>query len=54
VILEWSLSLLAAAAIDLATAADVGLWTIQEVEKVDGEPRVASTLQRRSDARNQA
>ena len=53
-LLGWSLILLAAAAIDLVTAAEVGLWTIQEVEKVDGEPRVARRRQRRSDARNEA
>jgi hypothetical protein len=40
--------------VDLATAADVGLSTIQEVEKIDGEPRIASTLQWRSDARDEA
>jgi hypothetical protein len=45
--LRWTIA-------DLATAADVGLSTIQEVEKVDGEPRVASTLQWRSDARDEA
>ncbi|MDB5610123.1 MAG: hypothetical protein JWP25_7023 [Bradyrhizobium sp.] len=39
---------------DLAKAADVGLSTIQEVEKIDGEPRIESTLQWRSDARNEA
>jgi transcriptional regulator with XRE-family HTH domain len=45
--LRWTIA-------DLATAADVGLSTIQEVEKIDGEPRVASTLQWRSDARDEA
>jgi hypothetical protein len=35
----------------LATAADVGLSTIQKVEEVDGEPRVVSKLQWRSDPR---
>jgi DNA-binding XRE family transcriptional regulator len=40
---------------ELATAADVGLSTIQAVEKGDGEdPRVAPTLQWRSDARDEA
>ena len=37
-----------------ARAADVGLSTVQEVGKIDGEPRVASTLQWRSDARDEA
>jgi hypothetical protein len=45
--LRWTIA-------DLARAADVGLSTIQEVEKIDGEPRVASTLQWRSDAREEA
>ena len=45
--LRWTIA-------DLATAADVGISTIQEVEKVDGEPRVASALQWRSDARDEA
>jgi transcriptional regulator with XRE-family HTH domain len=45
--LQWTIA-------RLAEAADVGLSTIQEVEKVDGEPRVASTLQWRSDARDEA
>jgi transcriptional regulator with XRE-family HTH domain len=45
--LRWTIA-------DLAKAADVGLSTIQEVEKVDGEPRVAPTLQWRSDARDEA
>jgi transcriptional regulator with XRE-family HTH domain len=39
---------------DLATKADVGLSTIQKVEEVDGEPRIVSTLQWRSDARDEA
>jgi DNA-binding XRE family transcriptional regulator len=39
---------------DLARAADVGLSTIQKVEEVDGDPRVTSTLQWRSDARDEA
>jgi hypothetical protein len=39
---------------ELATAADVGVSTIQKVEDVDGEPRVAPTLQWRSDARDEA
>jgi transcriptional regulator with XRE-family HTH domain len=40
---------------DLATAADVGLSTIQEIEKAGhSEPRVTSTLQWRSDARDEA
>jgi transcriptional regulator with XRE-family HTH domain len=45
--LRWTIA-------DLATAADVGLSTIQEVEKVDGEPRVASTLPWRTAARDEA
>jgi hypothetical protein len=45
--LRWTIA-------ELATAADVGLSTIQEVEKVDGDPRVVSTLQWRSDARDEA
>jgi hypothetical protein len=45
--LRWTIA-------DLATAADVGFSTIQEVEKIDGVPRVASTLQWRSDARDEA
>lgn len=39
---------------DLAMKADVGLSTIQKVEDVDGEPRVAPTLQWRTDARDEA
>jgi methionine salvage enolase-phosphatase E1 len=45
--LRWTIA-------DLAAAADVGLSTIQKVEEIDGEPRVASTLQWRSDARDEA
>jgi transcriptional regulator with XRE-family HTH domain len=45
--LRWTIA-------DLAKAADVGLSTIQKVEEVDGEPRVVSTLQWRSDARDEA
>jgi transcriptional regulator with XRE-family HTH domain len=45
--LRWTIA-------DLATAADVGLSTIQKVEEIDGEPRVVSTLQWRSDARDEA
>jgi transcriptional regulator with XRE-family HTH domain len=45
--LRWTIA-------DLAIAADVGLSTIQEIEKIDGEPRVVSTLQWRSDARDEA
>lgn len=45
--LRWTIA-------DLATAADVGLSTIQKIEEIDGEPRVASTLQWRSDARDEA
>jgi hypothetical protein len=39
---------------DLAKAAGVGISTVQEIEKMDGEPRVSSTLQWRSDARDEA
>jgi hypothetical protein len=45
--LKWTIA-------DLAEASDVGISTVQEVEKIDGEPRVASTLQWRSDARDEA
>jgi transcriptional regulator with XRE-family HTH domain len=45
--LKWTIA-------DLAEASDVGISTVQEVEKIDGEPRVASTLQWRSDARVEA
>jgi hypothetical protein len=45
--LKWTIA-------DLAGASDVGISTVQEVEKVDGEPRVVSTLQWRSDARDEA
>ena len=45
--LKWTIA-------DLAEAADVGISTIQEVEKIDGEPRIASTLRWRSDARDEA
>jgi hypothetical protein len=45
--LRWTIA-------DLAAAAGVGLSTIQKTEEVDGEPRVASTLQWRSDARDEA
>jgi transcriptional regulator with XRE-family HTH domain len=45
--LKWSVS-------KLAQQADVGISTIQKIEDVDGEPRVASTLQWRSDARDEA
>src|SRR5450631_981310 len=45
--LRWAIA-------ELAAAVGVGLSTIQEVEKVDGEPRVAPTLRWRSDARDEA
>ena len=38
----------------LAEQADVGLSTIQKIEDIDGDPRVVSTLQWRSDARSEA
>jgi transcriptional regulator with XRE-family HTH domain len=45
--LKWTIT-------DLAKASDVGISTVQEIEKIDGEPRVVSTLQWRSDARDEA
>jgi transcriptional regulator with XRE-family HTH domain len=45
--LKWSVS-------KLAEQADVGISTIQKIEDVDGDPTIASTLQWRSDARNEA
>jgi transcriptional regulator with XRE-family HTH domain len=45
--LRWTIA-------DLVKAADVGHSTIQEVEKIDGQPRIESTLQWRSDARDEA
>lgn len=45
--LDWTLA-------RLAKEAGVGISTVQEVEKINGEPRVASTLQWRSDARDEA
>lgn len=45
--LRWTIA-------DLAKAADVGLSTVQAVEKFDGEPRIAPSLQWRSDARDEA
>jgi hypothetical protein len=45
--LKWTIA-------DLAKASEVGISTIQEVEKIDGEPRVVSTLQWRTDARDVA
>lgn len=44
--LDWKMT-------DLAKAAGVGISTVQEVEKVDGEPRVTS-LQWRTAARDEA
>lgn len=41
-------------AADLAKAAGVGISTVQEIEKVDGEPRIESNLQWRSVARDEA
>jgi transcriptional regulator with XRE-family HTH domain len=38
----------------LAKEADVGISTVQKIEDVDGDPSVASTLQWRSDARDEA
>jgi predicted transcriptional regulator len=45
--LRWSVAM-------LAEQADVGISTIQKIEDVDGDPSVESTLQWRSDARNEA
>jgi transcriptional regulator with XRE-family HTH domain len=45
--LKWTIA-------ELAEASDVGISTVQEVEKIDGEPRVVSTLQWRTDARDEA
>jgi transcriptional regulator with XRE-family HTH domain len=45
--LRWTIA-------DLAKEARVGISTVQEVEKVDGDPSIASTLQWRSDARDEA
>lgn len=41
-------------AADLAKAAGVGVSTVQEIEKFDGEPRIESNLQWRSVARDEA
>jgi transcriptional regulator with XRE-family HTH domain len=45
--LDWTIA-------RLAKEAGVGISTVQEVEKINGEPRVVSTLQWRSDARDEA
>ena len=37
----------------LAKESGVGLSTVQEIEKFNGEPRVVPTLQWRSDARDE-
>ncbi|WP_246510189.1 transcriptional regulator [Bradyrhizobium glycinis] len=41
-------------AADLAKSAGVGISTVQEIEKIDGEPRIESSLQWRSAARDEA
>lgn len=41
-------------AADLAKAAGIGISTVQEIEKIDGEPRIESSLQWRSAARDEA
>lgn len=41
-------------AADLAKAAGVGISTVQEIEKVDGDPRIESSLQWRSAVREKA
>ena len=45
--LKWTIA-------DLAKAAGVGISTVQEIEKMDGEPRIESALQWRSEARDEA
>jgi len=45
--LKWTVA-------DLAKVAGVGISTIQEIEKIDGEPRIESSLQWRSAARDEA
>lgn len=45
--LRWTIA-------DLAKNAGVGVSTIQEIEKIDGEPRIESNLQWRSAARDEA
>lgn len=45
--LKWTVA-------DLAKAAAVGVSTVQEIEKIDGEPRIESSLQWRSAARDEA
>jgi len=45
--LKWTIA-------DLAKAAGVGVSTVQEIEKFDGEPRIESNLQWRSAARDEA
>ncbi|MFK4507077.1 helix-turn-helix domain-containing protein [Bradyrhizobium daqingense] len=41
-------------AADLAKAAGVGVSTVQAIEKIDGAPRIESSLQWRSVARDEA
>ncbi|MDI3564948.1 transcriptional regulator [Bradyrhizobium sp. Arg816] len=45
--LRWTIA-------DLANAAAVGNSTVQEIEKIDGEPTIESSLQWRSQARVEA
>jgi transcriptional regulator with XRE-family HTH domain len=45
--LDWTIA-------HLAKESGVGISTVQEVEKINGEPRVVSTLQWRSEARDEA
>ena len=40
--------------VHLAKEADVGISTIQKIEDVDGDPGITSTLQWRTDARDEA
>jgi transcriptional regulator with XRE-family HTH domain len=45
--LKWSV-------VHLAKKAGVGVSTVQKIEDVDGDPSIASTLQWRTDARDEA
>ena len=45
--LKWSV-------VHLAKEAGVGISTVQKIEDVDGDPSIESTLQWRSDARDEA
>jgi transcriptional regulator with XRE-family HTH domain len=45
--LKWTVA-------DLAKTAGVGISTVQEIEKIDGDPRIESGLKWRSAAREEA